>query len=45
MRVTGGSLQAGDDAEEAEFFPLQELPPIAFDAHRSFIRLETGLEI
>jgi len=45
MRVTGGSLQAGDDAEEAEFFSLQELPPIAFDAHRSFIRLETGLEI
>jgi ADP-ribose pyrophosphatase YjhB (NUDIX family) len=45
MQVTGGKLQAGDDAEEAVFHPLKELPPIAFAAHRSFIRLETGLEI
>ena len=45
MRVTGGKLQAGDDAEEAVFHPLKELPPIAFAAHRSFFRLETGMEI
>ncbi len=31
---TGGELKAGDDAEEARFFPLDALPhPIAFQAH------------
>lgn len=44
MKVTGGDLQAGDDAGEAEFFPLDRLPPIAFAAHRYFIKLETGVE-
>lgn len=44
MKIRGGILQAGDDAEEARFFPLDSLPPIAFDAHRQFIRLETGIE-
>ncbi|HOH46910.1 MAG TPA: NUDIX hydrolase [Candidatus Cloacimonadota bacterium] len=44
MKITGGILQAGDDAKEAKFFPLDSLPPIAFDAHRHFIRLETGIE-
>ncbi len=29
--VTGGTLQAADDAEEAEFFALDELPPLAFE--------------
>jgi ADP-ribose pyrophosphatase YjhB (NUDIX family) len=31
---TGGTLTPGDDAEEARFFPLESLPPIAFEAHR-----------
>ena len=32
---TGGRLEAGDDAEEVGFFPLDALPgPIAFAAHR-----------
>ncbi len=34
-RETGGRLQAGDDAEEAGFYPLDDLPgPLAFAAHR-----------
>lgn len=45
LRVTGGELRAGDDAADARFFPLQDLPPIAFAAHRKFIRLETGLDL
>ncbi len=45
LRVTGGELQAGDDAADARFFPLGELPPIAFAAHRKFIHLETGLAL
>lgn len=27
MKVMGGKLQAGDDAEEARFFALDEFPP------------------
>jgi 8-oxo-dGTP diphosphatase len=36
-RRSGGSLAAGDDAEEARFFPLSDLPPIAFAAHRKVL--------
>ncbi len=39
----GGKLEAGDDAAEAVFFPLDQLPPIAFEAHRDFIFKETGI--
>jgi len=35
----GGVLQAGDDAAEAGFFALDDLPgPIAFAAHRKVLR-------
>jgi len=37
-RITGGGLAAGDDAEEAAFFPLDRLPEIAFEAHRKVLR-------
>jgi len=33
-RRTGGALAAGDDAAEVRFFPLDDLPEIAFEAHR-----------
>lgn len=36
-RVTGGSLQAGDDAEEAEFFDLDDLPLLAFETDEALI--------
>jgi ADP-ribose pyrophosphatase YjhB (NUDIX family) len=29
--VTGGTLEAGDDADDAGYFPLDELPPLAFE--------------
>ncbi len=36
---TGGTLQAGDDASEAAFFPLDDLPArVAFAAHRAVLR-------
>lgn len=38
-RIRGGALEAGDDASEVEFFPLDRLPrPIAFRAHREALR-------
>ncbi len=36
-RSTGGTPRAGDDAEEIGFFPLTELPPVAFEAHRKVL--------
>lgn len=32
-----GTPEAGDDASEVQFFPLTELPPIAFACHVAFI--------
>lgn len=29
--ITGGALQAGDDADEVGWFDLSDLPPLAFD--------------
>jgi 8-oxo-dGTP diphosphatase len=34
-RVAGGALRAGDDAEDVRYFPLGELPEVAFEAHRA----------
>lgn len=31
MRRKGGKLRSGDDASDAGFFPLDHLPPLAFD--------------
>ena len=41
-RITGGTLQAADDAEDADFFTLEQLPPLAFEATRR--ALETWLQ-
>lgn len=37
MRVVGGKLLAGDDAAEAKYVSLDELPEIVFASHRYFI--------
>ncbi|MCI0520804.1 MAG: NUDIX hydrolase [Chloroflexi bacterium] len=36
--VTGGRLQAGDDADKAAFFPRDALPPLAFAATRQVLQ-------
>ncbi len=33
-----GQPTPGDDAREARFFPLEQLPPVAFRCHREIIR-------
>jgi 8-oxo-dGTP diphosphatase len=44
-RRTGGEVDAGDDASDAGFFPLDDLPrPIAFKAHeRALAELKSRL--
>ena len=34
VRRTGGKVAAGDDAVEARFVPIDELPPLAWEANR-----------
>jgi len=43
MRITGGKLCAGDDAAEACFVPLDQLPEIAFKVHKHYINLAKNL--
>lgn len=38
VRSWTGTPVAGDDADEARFFPIESLPEIAFRSHRHFIR-------
>ena len=42
--VTGGSLRAGDDAEEAAFFATDELPPLAFETDIAYLRSQ-GIDV
>lgn len=35
--VTGGELVAGDDAADVRFFPLDDLPDLAFEVHRKVL--------
>ena len=41
VKILGGELKAGDDAQEAGFYDLDKLPPIAFLSHKRLI--EKGL--
>jgi 8-oxo-dGTP diphosphatase len=36
--ITGGELAAGDDADRAEYFALDQLPPLAFDTDKAYLR-------
>jgi ADP-ribose pyrophosphatase YjhB (NUDIX family) len=40
--VTGGTLVAGDDAEEVGWFDLEDLPDLAFETDRRLLRSLAG---
>jgi len=37
VEILSGELRPGDDADAADFFPLDDLPPIAFKVTRRFL--------
>jgi len=39
VKTYSGTLIAGDDADDAGYFHYHEMPVIAFESHRSFIRM------
>lgn len=43
VRLLGGSLHAGDDAEQAEFFKLDALPPLGFLSTQKILKGERGI--
>ena len=43
--ITGGQLQAGDDAECADFFDIDDLPPLAFSFQEKAIEQVIGCPI
>ncbi len=43
MKITGGELQAGDDAVEARFVSFEKLPEIVFPSHVKFIEIVKAL--
>ena len=37
VQITGGKIKAGDDAEEASFFNIDEIPPMKYKFHKTAI--------
>jgi len=38
--IIGGKLLAGDDADRAEFFPYEHLPPLAFKVTKKILGVD-----
>lgn len=40
--ILSGELKAGDDADQVAFFPLNQLPPLAFRATKTALEIKSG---
>ena len=45
VSITGGNLQAGDDAESVNFFDMEEMPPLAFSFQQEAVELVLGYSL
>ena len=45
MEIIGGELTPSDDAQYADFFPLDNHPKIAFEAHQRFVDIYEKLSM
>lgn len=45
VSIIGGELKAGDDAERADFFDIEELPPLAFYFQEEAVEQVTGCSL
>jgi ADP-ribose pyrophosphatase YjhB (NUDIX family) len=43
VKQTGGKLRPGDDATDARFFPITEVPPLAWSSNEKAVRLYLDL--
>ena len=44
VEITGGELQAGDDAADARYFSMDDMPEVVFDTHRHMLDVIRGEE-
>ena len=45
VKLTGGTLRAGDDAESAEFFSIEKLPSLAFSFQENAVEKALGCSL
>jgi ADP-ribose pyrophosphatase YjhB (NUDIX family) len=43
VRATGGELKPGDDAIDAQYFPILDLPPLAWSSNEKAVSIFVGL--
>ncbi|MFA5563002.1 MAG: NUDIX hydrolase, partial [Candidatus Caldatribacteriota bacterium] len=43
VKIIGGNLRAGDDAEQAKFFDVNQLPALAFSFQEDAVEQVTGI--
>ena len=39
LEKVGGKLRAGDDALDANFFPIKKIPDLPFSSHKKFVQI------
>ena len=45
ITITGGDPTPGDDVDQIDYFPITELPPLAFQCHMQFIERMFNIQV